>query len=1241
MKNSKLFTIILALIAFIPTAWAQGLSGSGTTQDPYLITSDTDWTTFAQSVTDGTNYAGQTVKLTADITATVMAGSHTNEYTYHAFSGTFDGDKYTITLDLSGSGEGIALFSDIEDATLKNLRAQGTVTTTDRRPATFAVFVAGNSTINKCWSTVAVSSTRANSWVDGGGFVGRVRANDTLNMSDCAFYGSVTYDTTAYSGGSMVGFTQAGATVNLTNCLYSPTALTLNVSAYNPHVFVSGDERGNLTNCYYNAVAAASILENEGTNATGMTNEDLAEALGEGWHEYNGMVVPFSRKYYISSAAEWDAFVTAVNNGTSYSGQIVALTNNIPDILEVIHGTTAVTTMAGTESHPFCGTFDGQRHTLTFSLTSNATYCAPFRYTDGATIKNLKTDGSINASNKFASGMVGQVQNNGCTFTNCVCDVDITSSVNGDATNGGFVGYIYRGSCIFEGCAFTGKLLGANATYNGGFVGFTDSNYNATATFTNCLFHPEQVTMGDDGSQTFARWRSGNSSVIIGDNCYYSQTFGAAQGKLMHSITAGEYVTAAINGEASAYNTSGISAYSVGMVYDSTLYAGEGDTLSLYLDCTLPSGYFCSGFSVSEGTLNGTENSYTLAMPNADVTIQAVLELLPPVAYIDENGETQECTIYTVLTGGNAKTYPAGWYVVRNDINFTGQLSFTGDAHIILCDSTTMTINNSTNPPSYSISVEGNLTIYGQSGGTGTLSAPFSTYIGLYTNEGNVEINGGIVTLCGAFSGLKTNGGDVIIRGGVVTVTANGPYGINSYPGNVSISGDTVTSIGSAYGIFGTDVNISGGKVTATGSAAYGIYCFNIIISGGEVTTLGAGYGICSSGDGSTNGNLTISGGKVMATGSGASGISGFNTIITGGEVTATNGSGIGDYGIYGYNVIISDGIVTASGNRSGIYSYTNLTNGSITISGGTVTTSGNGSYGIYGPDIIISGGEVTANGYYHGIYSTDGSITISGGKVSASGYYDGISASGDITLGWTNPDDYILASGYNTNNGIVAVMSGQAFYYENEIDKHLIMDTVVISGTLTSEEISAIAGKTLRPYIESTTVTQTIELAAGTNWVSFNVEITLDDLKAALVATGYAPITIQSKDDGLTTYNGTRWRGSLSTLDVAQMYMVTVETACEIELEGAPVNPADHPVIIHNGANWIAFPLSESMTITNAFAGFDVVSGDVVNSKSNGLATYTNRWRGTLTTLVPGQGYIYNSAATEDRVLTFPTSAK
>ena len=106
----------------------------------------------------------------------------------------------------------------------------------------------------------------------------------------------------------------------------------------------------------------------------------------------------------------------------------------------------------------------------------------------------------------------------------------------------------------------------------------------------------------------------------------------------------------------------------------------------------------------------------------------------------------------------------------------------------------------------------------------------------------------------------------------------------------------------------------------------------------------------------------TIGGGKVTATGSGVSGIYGFNIIITGGEVTATTGSGNGSYGISGYNVIISDGIVMARGNRSGIGSGTNSTDGSLTISGGTVTATGSG-YGIIGSNVIINGGEVTANG--------------------------------------------------------------------------------------------------------------------------------------------------------------------------------------------------------------------------------------------------------------------------------------
>ena len=172
-------------------------------------------------------------------------------------------------------------------------------------------------------------------------------------------------------------------------------------------------------------------------------------------------------------------------------------------------------------------------------------------------------------------------------------------------------------------------------------------------------------------------------------------------------------------------------------------------------------------------------------------------------------------------------------------------------------------------------------------------------------------------------------------------------------------------------------------------------------------------------------------------------------------------------------------------------------------------------------------------------------------------------------------------------------------------------------------------------------TVNQTIELTQGWNWFSTNVDITLEDLKSALVAALPDTTTIiNSQSNGQTTYNGSTWRGNLDALDPTQMYMINVATSCEFTLEGMSFNPASHPITIHNGANWIAFPKSESMTLSNAFAGF-AVSGDMVISQ-NGSSTYIGTvWRGTLETLEPGKGYIYMSNAAEDRVFTFPILTK
>ena len=166
--------------------------------------------------------------------------------------------------------------------------------------------------------------------------------------------------------------------------------------------------------------------------------------------------------------------------------------------------------------------------------------------------------------------------------------------------------------------------------------------------------------------------------------------------------------------------------------------------------------------------------------------------------------------------------------------------------------------------------------------------------------------------------------------------------------------------------------------------------------------------------------------------------------------------------------------------------------------------------------------------------------------------------------------------------------------------------------------------------------VDQTVALSSGYNWFSANVEITLEDLQAALVAAlPGTTITINSQGDGSTTYNGVRWRGTLTSLDLSQMYMINVTANSEITLEGTPVNPAEHPATIHPDFNWMAFPLRQSMMLTDAFTGF-VINGDMVTSQDEGSSTYTNRWRGSLNALEPGKGYMYKSSVSEDRVLSF-----
>ena len=172
--------------------------------------------------------------------------------------------------------------------------------------------------------------------------------------------------------------------------------------------------------------------------------------------------------------------------------------------------------------------------------------------------------------------------------------------------------------------------------------------------------------------------------------------------------------------------------------------------------------------------------------------------------------------------------------------------------------------------------------------------------------------------------------------------------------------------------------------------------------------------------------------------------------------------------------------------------------------------------------------------------------------------------------------------------------------------------------------------------------VSQTIELSQGWNWWSTNLNITLEELKAAIATVvGTDSFATIKSQNGAITYRNGQWRGSgIETLDIKQMYEIQTGESCEIMLTGAQVNPADYEITMHNGNNWIGYLSNVSMTLDEAFGTFPV-EGDVVKSRDQSSVFRNGLWRGQLNGLEPGKGYIYQSIASEDKPFTFPTNAK
>ena len=295
----------------------------------------------------------------------------------------------------------------------------------------------------------------------------------------------------------------------------------------------------------------------------------------------------------------------------------------------------------------------------------------------------------------------------------------------------------------------------------------------------------------------------------------------------------------------------------------------------------------------------------------------------------------------------------------------------------------------------------------------------------------------------------------------------------------------------------------------------------------------------------------------------------------------------------------------------------------------------------------LLLGGVVNAQGWGE----TDSHAKSSNTPIVASVTLDGnaVTPTADYRLGaFVGEELRGLAAPHTDNNFWI-----QVFYHQGTTEEITFKlwdptgeGTELTDYTLTYGDLTALTtseegyGTPSNPVVLDFTSMQalTVSLAAGWNWFSTNVDVSLENLQAALVnALGNSEITINSRSGDFSYYNGIRWRGSLSSLDITQMYQIETNAACEVTLNGARVNAAAHPITITPGFNWISFLCNEEMDITTAFSSL-AIAGDMVVSGNGQSSTYNGtRWRGDLSVLEPGKGYLYESVSNENRSFYYP----
>ncbi len=561
------------------------------------------------------------------------------------------------------------------------------------------------------------------------------------------------------------------------------------------------------------------------------------------WGDYVEVVAEVDGVYTITRPGQLAWVAEMVSGGwNSFIGKTIKLENPI-DLGKHLW------LPIGNSSGNFYGTFDGGGHEISGLTidTPEADNVGLFGYvSNSGTVKNVGVSGTVSGKDNVG-GVVGtnegviinshsnvtvtgvsQVGGVAGSNDGTVANSYNTGNVGGNSTIGGISGAVSATiSGTVTNCYNVGAVSGKGSSTS---IGSLIGNLGVGATINNS-YHLADSSIASVGLTygTTTNVETFDSDQVINAGTYSDKT-------LTTALSAGAAIYNNTNPEASAYvwldgtgggypnlGSEGIYAVtsefeSVGgtVTTDADGQATGGATVTI--TATANSGYTVDDISVTgvDGTTDitvtdtGADNKYTFIMPTQAVTVAVnFAPVLENVAYIDADGTAQTASDVTQITKDTTQL-KAGWYVVNSAVSLSETLGINGEVHLILADGGSLSV--STENSSAILGGESDsLTIYGQSGGTGSLSATASGANSNGIFGGFVTINGGTVSARGIEYGIRA--GKLTVNGGTVSAI--------SEASGKGITADKITfAVGMQYAtsmsLIEEDANFSVGDVSSS-----------------------------------------------------------------------------------------------------------------------------------------------------------------------------------------------------------------------------------------------------------------------------------------------------------------------------------------------------------------------------------------------------------------------------------------